>query len=144
MKKSLILMACVSVVAVALVACHRENGFSAGTEMNADEIKAYREKLLAESAVDSGSNGNTTPEITEKSGSEEQKLQENEKNNDPETEESQELPDICYYVENGSVWHASKGCSYLKKAKEILEGDLEQAQASGKSDPCSRCASNWK
>lgn len=117
MKKSLILMACVSVVALALAACHRESGFSAGAEMNADEIKAYREKLLAENTDGS------TPE---------------------EEISSEALPDVCYYVEKGSVWHASKDCSSLKKSENIIEGDLEGAELAGKARPCSKCASNWQ
>jgi hypothetical protein len=117
MKKSLILMACVSVLALALAACHRESGFSAGEEMNADELRAYREKLLAENAVE------PTPE---------------------EEDLIEELPDVCYYVEKGSVWHASKSCSSLKKSENSIESDLEGAELAGKARPCSKCASKWQ
>jgi hypothetical protein len=117
MKKSLILMACVSMVALAFASCHRESGFSAGTAMNADEIKAYREKLLAENTVE------PAPE---------------------EEAASDTLPDVCYYVEKGSVWHASKDCSSLKKSENIIESDPEGAELAGKARPCSKCASNWK
>jgi len=117
MKRSLIFMACVSMVALALAACHRESGFSAGTEMNADEIRAYREKLLAESATE------TAPE---------------------ESVSSEALPEVCYYVEKGSVWHASKSCSSLKKSENIIESDLEGAEIAGKARPCSKCASHWQ
>ena len=117
MKKSLILMACVSVVALALAACHRESGFSAGAEMNVDEIKAYREKLLEENAAETASE---------------------------EDDLIKEMPDVCYYVEKGSVWHASKSCSSLKKSENIIESDLEGAELAGKARPCSKCASDWK
>ena len=117
MKKSLILMACVSVVALAFASCHRESGFSAGTEMTADEIKAYREKLLTESTEE------PTPE---------------------QDVSSDAFPDVCYYVESGSVWHTSKSCSALKRSENIIESSPEGAENAGKARPCSKCASNWQ
>ena len=130
MKRSLILVACLSVIAAALAACHRDGGFSAGTEMSADEIRAYREKLLAENLSESTSSEGTP--------------QESEEETDPENGESQTLPEVCYYVESGEVWHASKSCSSLKKSKNIIESDPEGAEAAGKARPCSKCASAWK
>lgn len=53
----------------------------------------------------------------------------------------QELPDDaeCYFSATGSVYHKDKNCSYLKKAKEVLAGTIEEAQAAGALRPCSRC-----
>ena len=138
MKKSLIIMACLSVAVVALTACQRESGFSAGTEMTADEIRAYREKILAEAASEQNSSKGTAD-------SEQNSEQNGEQNTEEQgNEQREELPCVCYYVKNSEVWHASKSCSYLKNAKDIIEGDPQGAQAAGKLRPCSRCASNWK
>ncbi|MBQ8213728.1 MAG: hypothetical protein IJZ80_06940, partial [Clostridia bacterium] len=59
----------------------------------------------------------------------------------PEAETGGYLPDVCYYTETGSVWHASTDCSYLKNADHILQGTPEGAELAGKARPCSRCAS---
>lgn len=118
MKRSILFLACVGACALLLTACGREKSFDAGTEMNAEEAKAYREKLLAEAAE-----ADEAPE------------------GDLNTAEGGHLPDVCYYTENGSVWHLSKDCSYLKKATNILEAPPESAELAGKARPCSRCAS---
>ena len=123
-------MACLSIAVVALTACQRESGFSAGTEMTADEIRAYREKILAEAASEQNpSKGN---DDTEQNG--EQNGEQNSEQNTEEqgNEQREELPEVCYYVKNSEVWHASKSCSYLKNAKDIIEGDPQGAQAAGK------------
>ena len=120
MKKSLLLMTCIGVCALVLAACNKESKFSAGEEMNAEEARAYREKLLAEQ------------EVTEKTVE------------DEATEGESAFPDICYYTETGGVWHASRSCSYLKNADRVLESSPESAELAGKARPCSRCASNWQ
>ena len=143
MKKSLIFMACVGVIALAFTACHREDGFSAGSEMSADQIRAYREKLLAENLAEAA-----PPEVTPPSTPSEPVSP----STPPVTEEgedmkdggAEELPEICYYVENGSVWHVSNSCSYIKNSKNVIQDDVEGAQAAGKTRPCSKCASNWQ
>lgn len=148
MKKSLILMACVGVIALAFTACHREDGFSAGSEMSADEVRAYREKLLAETLSEA-----KPPEATPPSTPSEPVLPstpsevtppEAEGGEDVEDGGTEELPEICYYVANGSVWHASNNCSYIKNSKNVIQDDVEGAQAAGKARPCSKCASNWQ
>lgn len=73
------------------------------------------------------------------SGEELEALQEKlleEKNRPRELQEDAE----CYYSATGSVYHKDKNCSYLKNAKVILAGTIEEAQAAGALRPCSRCA----
>ena len=123
MKRSLLFMACLGLCACLLTACAKKTDFSAGTEMTAEELRQYREKLLAqkeqakqeESAEDVGAEKPVT-----------------------------DLADlICYYTENGSVWHADRNCSYLKRSQNVLEGSAEGAAIAGKSRPCSGCAAAY-
>lgn len=46
----------------------------------------------------------------------------------------------CYYTASGSVYHKDRNCSFLKNAKEVLEGTIEDATEAGALRPCSRCA----
>ena len=116
--------------------------------MNPDEIKAYREKLLAEILSEStppeATPPSTPPEAVLPSTSPENVPPKTGEEEEPKDESEQELPEVCYYVENGSVWHASQSCSYLKNSKNIIESDPEGAEAAGKARPCSKCASNWQ
>ena len=73
-------------------------------------------------------------------GEELAKLQESlveEKNHPAESDEENAE---CYYTASGSVYHKDRNCSYLKNAKEVLAGTIEEAKTSGASRPCSRCA----
>ena len=116
MKKRFLFMACLGLCACLLTACTKETSFSAGTEMSADELRLYRERLLA------------------------QKQQEEDAENKPAAD-VEEL--VCYYAENGSVWHIDRECSYLKRSKNVLEGSVEGAAIAGKTRPCSGCASAY-
>ncbi len=121
MKKSLLLMACIGVCALALVACGKEKQFSAGEEMNADEARALREKLLTEQGAE-----------TPKAEAEQ-----------PAEDENEGLPEVCYYTEKGGKWHASTDCRYLKNSTDILQSSVESAALAGKSQPCSACAAAY-
>lgn len=123
MRKSLFLAACLGVCALLLTACTKEQVFSAGTEMCAEELELYRSKLLAKK-----------DEGTDESLPEQERIE-------VEKNEENGLPDVCYYTENGSVWHASESCSYLKRSKDVLQGSVEGATIAGKQRPCSSCAS---
>lgn len=46
----------------------------------------------------------------------------------------------CYYTASGSVYHKDRNCSFLKNAKEVLEGTIEEATVTRALRPCSRCA----
>jgi hypothetical protein len=118
MKRSLLLMACVGLCALALAACGKEEDFSAGKRMNAEETRALRDKMLAEQKK-------PEPEQT------------------PAEEEAAELPDVCYYTEKGGKWHASADCRYLKNSTDVLEGSVESAALAGKNQPCSACAAAY-
>ncbi|MBQ9099396.1 MAG: hypothetical protein IJY50_08220 [Clostridia bacterium] len=120
MKKSLIVMACLGACALVLAACGKEKRFSAGEEMNAEEIKAYREKLMAQTEPSVDEAPETAPEAGEDA-----------------------LPAVCYYTEKGTKWHASLKCRYLRKSVDILEGSLESAHLAGKTSPCSGCAAAY-
>ena len=119
MKKSLLFMACVGICACFLTACGRDKSFSAGTEMSAEELRLYRERLLAQKEQEAPAE----PE-------------------EPEQEPLEEL-DTCYYTENGTVWHADRNCSYLKRSQNVLEGSVEGAAIAGKTRPCSSCAAAY-
>ena len=121
MRKSLLLIACVGLCALALAACGKEDGFSAGQRLNADETRALREKMLAEQAEKDA----TEPEET------------------PAEEETDGLPAVCYYTEKGGKWHASADCRYLKNSVDILSGSVESAALAGKDQPCSGCAAAY-
>ncbi|MBO5758317.1 MAG: hypothetical protein J6S28_11540 [Clostridia bacterium] len=45
-----------------------------------------------------------------------------------------------YWTPNGTKYHASQSCSYLKNAQEVLSGTAAEAANHGASQPCSRCA----
>ena len=122
MKKSLIIMACLGACALLLAACGKEKRFSAGEEMDAEEIKAYREKLMAEATVKSEEPAEPKPEIDEGENG---------------------LPTVCYYTEKGTKWHASHKCRYLQKSVDVMEGSLESAHLAGKTSPCSGCGAAY-
>ena len=46
----------------------------------------------------------------------------------------------CYYTASGSVYHKDRNCSFLKNAKEVLGGTIEEATVTRALRPCSRCA----
>ena len=118
MKKSLLLMAFLGICAFVLTSCSKDHGFSAGTEMSGDELEKYRAQLLAEQAKE-------------------------EQPADPEPEEpADEALSVVYYTENGTVWHADRNCSYLKRSQNVLEGSVEGAAIAGKTRPCSACAAH--
>ena len=120
MKKSLILMACVGLCALALAACGKEDRFSAGKRLNADDAKDMRDKLMSEREQ--------APATEEK---------------EPEVEAEETLPTVCYYTEKGGKWHASANCRCLKNSTDILEGSVEGANYAGKNQPCSVCAAAY-
>ena len=121
MKRSLILMACVGLCALALAACGKKDEFSAGQRLNAEETRALRDKLLAEETE------NEAPKSEEA----------------PAEEEQDGLPAVCYYTEKGGKWHASADCRYLKNSADILSGSVESAVLAGKDQPCSGCAAAY-
>jgi len=123
--KKLLMVACVGICALALAACGKGKSFSAGVEMNAEEARAYRERLLAQKAEEEKAEDAVTSEDVPAD----------------EIEEGDELPDVCYYTANGGVWHYARSCSYLRNAEDILNGSVESAALLGKVRPCSRCAS---
>ncbi len=117
MKKSLLMMACLGICAFVLTSCSKDHGFSAGNEMSGEELEKYREQLLAE--------------------------QNEEKADEQEPEEPADEPlEVVYYTENGTVWHADRNCSYLKRSQNVLEGSVEGAAIAGKTRPCSACAAH--
>ena len=116
MKKSLLLMAIAGVCALALAACGKDEEFSAGKKLTADEAGDYREKLLEEA------------------------------DEHPEEEAEEPavgVPTVCYYTEKGGKWHADADCRYLKNSQEVLEGSVESARFAGKDQPCSACAAAY-
>ena len=131
MKKSLLLMACIGVCACVLAACAKDKAFSAGTELTADEIRAYRERLQAERlAKEEAENApEEAPDVAP---------------DETVEEESDEALEVCYYTENGSVWHADRDCSYLKRSQNVLSGSVEGAAIAGKNRPCSSCAAAYQ
>ena len=59
-----------------------------------------------------------------------------------DTETSETLEDeqeVCYYTENGSVWHYDRWCSALLKSHTVSSGTVAEAIAQGKSRPCAHC-----
>lgn len=128
MKKSLLMMACLGICAFVLTSCAKDSGFSAGTEMSGEELEKYRGQLLAAQDADkepAASEKEDVPTIS-----------------DQEKEEA-ELS-VVYYTENGTVWHAERDCSYLKRSQNVLEGSVEGAAIAGKTRPCSSCAKAYK
>jgi hypothetical protein len=60
------------------------------------------------------------------------------KEQDKETEKDNREIKIYYYTESGTKWHIDKECRYLKRSKNILEGDYKTVEGKGLS-PCSGC-----
>lgn len=46
----------------------------------------------------------------------------------------------CYYTAGGSAYHKDRNCSFLKTAKEVLGGTIEEATVTRALHPCPRCA----
>ena len=44
-----------------------------------------------------------------------------------------------YWTEGGSVYHADRYCSHLKKASKVESGTVSQARRLGKEKACSAC-----
>ena len=60
---------------------------------------------------------------------------------DNSSESSNEnIGNICYWTESGSVWHTYKDCYHIKKSTNILSGTVEEAKEEGKSHICTACA----
>ncbi len=45
-----------------------------------------------------------------------------------------------YWTQSGSKYHKDPNCSYIRNAKQLQSGKIEQAINHGASEPCSRCA----
>ncbi len=50
-----------------------------------------------------------------------------------------ETQNTVYWTPNGKSYHSTQGCSTLARSKTILSGNLDDALAAGKADPCDRC-----
>ncbi len=55
--------------------------------------------------------------------------------------QTEQISDMVYWVENGSVWHTSKHCSSLARTDEddIFCGSVAEAKKEGKERECKRC-----
>lgn len=53
--------------------------------------------------------------------------------------QNQETAATVYWTPGGKSYHNSRNCSTLKRSKTILEGNLSDALAAGKDDPCNVC-----
>ena len=59
---------------------------------------------------------------------------------EPEGEASVSVKGIVYWTPSGTKYHKDPNCSYIKNAKQLQSGKIEQAINHGASEPCSRCA----
>ena len=48
-------------------------------------------------------------------------------------------PECVYWVPKGNVYHSTYKCTHISKSSEIQHGTIEEAEAQGKTQPCSRC-----
>ena len=64
---------------------------------------------------------------------------ENPRNIVVETYSAESTAEPVYWLENGSVWHKSLTCGYIRSGRVIC-GSEENALAEGKSKLCSACA----
>ena len=57
--------------------------------------------------------------------------------------DGQDIPSYkgtVYWTQSGSKYHKDPNCSYIRNAKQLQSGKIEQAINHGASEPCSRCA----
>ena len=47
--------------------------------------------------------------------------------------------DIVYWSGSGEVWHTTRDCASLKRAKQIFSGSVADAQAAGRERACKTC-----
>ena len=118
-----------------LAGCRGETDFYAGESLSSAELEELKNSLLEDEeneATEEEDRLEETPENAE--NAEEEK--ENVSNG-----EFDENKAVVYYTENGSVYHTTRECTYLKNSKSVLEGSISQAEDLGKSRKCSNCAS---
>ena len=48
--------------------------------------------------------------------------------------------DAVFWTDGGTVWHVTASCSALARSQTIHSGSVSEAQATGKSRACKRCA----
>jgi len=107
---------------------------SRNTSMEQEPAKT--EKSITAAPSEPGKSTNTAPEkteVSEVSQPEPEKPEEPSPTKEPEPESASST---VYYTESGEVYHKSKDCSYLKKAKSILSADISQIS---NRRACSRC-----
>lgn len=57
------------------------------------------------------------------------------------TGDPDKLPDAeAYWTEGGGVYHTSRDCGHLSRAKTVISGTIDEALAAGKAKICSTCA----
>lgn len=116
----------------------------------AEAEKTTAETIFAETEAESITNA--LPNETEKAQTETEKAETNEtpgaevSSVTNETNASSEAKDdtdriqsTVYWVENGKVWHKTKGCSALSRSKNIMSGSKSEAAAAGKERECKKC-----
>lgn len=123
-----------------------------GTPLNDDLMAVIKGDILSDASSADG-----TSEKSENSGNDDISIDSGEnsvKESAPLTEETepndtadtstssgnQNTDNVCFWTENGSVWHTYRDCYHIKKSKNILSGTVEEAQENGKSHVCSSCA----
>lgn len=122
-----------------LCACSAPTVFDAGgTALDAEElaqlIRELEDKTPSQEQPPAEGNGDSTGGDGDTAGG-------NEDTADGGGDSSDTAPSTVYYTAGGEVYHLRSDCSYLKSAKEVHSGTLDEAVTAGKTRACSRCGS---
>ena len=116
-----------------------DNSFRGGELLDNDKMSELKDKYVTEETDEA-------KEETESAASEKQTEKQTEMTADTETTEAEsetlvpdEQDERVYWTKNGSVWHTTDQCHYIKTSKNIESGSVEEAKEAGKSKACSSC-----
>lgn len=45
-----------------------------------------------------------------------------------------------FWTASGKLWHSTYSCTYISRSKDIIHGSLDDALLAGKTEACTRCA----
>ena len=144
--KRLIAVIIAVLVMTMITACtDSENRFDGGELLDEEKLSEIRSSVFYEEKAEISTE---TPINETEFESETETESESETETEAETEASTERPieselqtedeETVYWTENGSVWHNSEGCRYIKNSNVIC-GTVDDAIEAGMERACSAC-----
>ena len=133
------------IIALSICSCgfdESESKIRGGELLNGEKLSEIKDKILStESDPEQEMISDTSDYDEEKSSQfESEDSCETDINSVTEKQDefSSEINHEVYWLEGGSVWHASPKCRYLENT-EYISGTVDEAKEAGKSKVCSSC-----